>query len=273
MTSTPSLCSDADPMVADIVLDALSRHVAVDREPHPAAGARELLGDAHADPVAAPVGDHHRGADIDLVAQHLPGVDDMARSRRPRSPAGAAGRRWRRSPRRASPLAHQRGVDRGLLVTTSTPASSISRVEIGDDAAELGAARQQLRQQGLAAEPRRRPRRASPHGRARRRRPPPSCRPGRRRRPARACAAAAGLRLAIASARARSRDAGCRRSDSPAWKWPMQAWLQAMQARMSSSRPAAGLGRHLGIADHRPGHAAHVGLARRRAPARRSAAG
>ena len=25
----------------------------------------------------------------------------------------------------------------------------------------------------------------------------------------------------------------------PAWKWPMQAWLHPMQARMSSIRPAA----------------------------------
>jgi len=27
----------------------------------------------------------------------------------------------------------------------------------------------------------------------------------------------------------------------PAWKWPMQAWLQPMQARISSARPVAAL--------------------------------
>src|SRR5215468_12227365 len=27
--------------------------------------------------------------------------------------------------------------------------------------------------------------------------------------------------------------------EKPRWKWPMQAWLQAMQARMSSVRPAS----------------------------------
>src|SRR5262249_33843334 len=29
--------------------------------------------------------------------------------------------------------------------------------------------------------------------------------------------------------------------ESPSWAWPMQAWLQAMQARMSSLRPALAL--------------------------------
>ena len=47
----------------------------------------------------------------------------------------------------------------------------------------------------------------------------------------------------------------------PSWKWPMQAWLQPMQARMSSVGPALALFGHLGIADHRPRHAAHVGRA------------
>ena len=41
----------------------------------------------------------------------------------------------------------------------------------------------------------------------------------------------------------------------------MQAWLHAMQARMSSLRPLRRLVGHLRVADHRPRHAAHVGLA------------
>ena len=47
--------------------------------------------------------------------------------------------------------------------------------------------------------------------------------------------------------------------DSPSWKCPMQAWLQAMQARMSSVRAGLRLVGHFGIADHRARHAAHVG--------------
>ncbi len=39
----------------------------------------------------------------------------------------------------------------------------------------------------------------------------------------------------------------------------MQAWLQAMQARMSSSFARFRLSRHVGVADHRPRHADKIG--------------
>ncbi len=63
------------------------------------------------------------------------------------------------------------------------------------------------------------------------------------------------------SVRGRSRDAGCRRSDSPDGNGRCRPGCSAMQARMSSSLPASALPRHVGIADHGAGHADHVGRA------------
>ena len=106
---------------------------------------------------AAPVGDDDVGSDIGPAGQHLPGVDDVAVSRPPRSYG-------------------QCGLPPVAMTTASAPAASTrARVtgdcrmhchagqfhlarEVGDDAAEFGAPRQKLRQQRLAAELRSPPR-------------------------------------------------------------------------------------------------------------------
>jgi hypothetical protein len=66
---------------------------------------------------------------------------------------------------------------------------------------------------------------------------------GRRRPPARACAAGRShLAVVQFAAGFRVLDAGDRHSR---WKWPMHAWLQAMQARTLGAA-AVGLVRHCG---------------------------
>ena len=77
MTLDPELVQLARPMVAQILLQVLSRMRAGNGEAHVPALPRELLGKAHPDPVAAPVGDEHAPAGIGAALEHGPGIEHV----------------------------------------------------------------------------------------------------------------------------------------------------------------------------------------------------
>ncbi len=60
---------------------------------------------------------------------------------------------------------------------------------------------------------------------------------------------------------ARSPDAGCRRSSSPGGNGGCRPGCRRCRRGCRRRGPACGLVRHLRVGDHRPRHAAHVGLA------------
>ena len=102
------------------------------------------------DPVAAPVGDQHRGPRIGFAAQHLPGIDDVRVLRaldcRP-AWEGAGGHDD------GIRFVGGDGVEIGPTVLDDSDAGARRLAfQVGDDAAELGPPRQHLREQGLATE-------------------------------------------------------------------------------------------------------------------------
>ncbi|MNZ79298.1 hypothetical protein D3C78_978990 [compost metagenome] len=229
----------------------------VDRELHVAALARHQFGYPRANPVTAPVDHQYSTADLHFAAQHLPGVDHLdaavERQLRHEGPRAAGQHHGVR------PLGrHQPAVDAGVLHNLDAGQRQLA-CEVGDYASELGTARQLLGQQRLAAELG--ARLVEGHRMAALRRsdgclhsarpaaddhhPLASC-----RRLQRAVdQLAAGFRVLDAG----NRVAAMEMAD---------ARLVAGDAGADVVRAALlGLGRHLGIADQRAGHPAHVGLA------------
>lgn len=123
---------------------------AVDRQLHLMPGTGQTLGNAGADPVAAPVDDHHRPADLHLIAQYLPGVHHLqlttAFEMRPvRFGASGDDHHVRFF------LFDQGAIDPGVS-HHAYPGQFHFPLQIGAGAAELAAPWQQLRQQHLATQ-------------------------------------------------------------------------------------------------------------------------
>ncbi|MNK94348.1 hypothetical protein D3C87_1145470 [compost metagenome] len=230
---------------------------AVDRQLHLVPGSNQTFGDAGADPVATPVDHHHRTADPYFIAQHLPGVHHLqftaALEGWPvRLGAGGDNHHVRFF------LLHQCPVDSGIAHHAHAGQFHFP-LQVGAGTAEFAAPWQQLREQHLTAQLR--------TGFVQRHLMAALGRDGGGFHPGRATAgdhdAFALWRLsAFAEDQLapgfRVLDAGNR-----------QALVEVADARLiaGNARPhvfdAAGVGLvgHLRIADQRPGHAAHIGLA------------
>nr|CAI0335622.1 hypothetical protein SHINE37_10579 [Rhizobiaceae bacterium] len=154
----PGIGRDADTLpvqfggdvVAHVERQQLAGMGAVDGELDAAAVVDEQLGDAGADPVAAPVGDDDAAAGLDLPAQHLPGIDHLDAV--VGGDFGHVGRGTGREHDGIGLFALDQGrIDANALDHAHLRQFQFTR-KIGDDAAEFGAARQLLGEQRLAAE-------------------------------------------------------------------------------------------------------------------------
>ncbi len=137
-------------MIAHIERQGFSGSNPADGKPHRSSLLRQVFGDADADPICAPVDDHHRLAYGRLTLQHLPGIHDLQSSfLRKVRPVGFGARGDE----------HHigcRGQHRGPInacATADLHAGQLQLVlEIGDEAAEFRPPGQHLREQHLTAE-------------------------------------------------------------------------------------------------------------------------
>ena len=247
----------AGQLVAHVERQVFAAVGAVDRQLHLVPGAYQALGDAGADPVAAPVGHHDAAAQLHFIPQHLPGVHHLqvaaAFEVRPVG-LGAGGDDHVVG---VFPL-DQGAVDSGVAHHFH-PGQLHFPLQVGAGAAEFAAPGQQLRQLDLATQLRAgfvegdlvaalrgdgggfHPGRAAAHHQD-------------------AFAASAGFGLAVEQFAAGFRvlDAGDR-----------QALVEVADARLVAGDASAhvfgsaavALVGHLRVADQRAGHAAHIGLA------------
>ncbi|MNJ53932.1 hypothetical protein D3C77_493510 [compost metagenome] len=123
---------------------------AIDRQLHLVPGADQAFGDARADPVAAPVHHQYRTPERDFIAQHLPGIDDLQftptlEGRPVRLGTGGDDHQV------GLFTFHQGAIDPGVAYHLD-PGQLHFALQVGAGAAELGTARQQLRQQYLTAQ-------------------------------------------------------------------------------------------------------------------------
>ena len=140
----------AQPQIAHVAGDGFASHVPRRRQAHAAPVAGEFFGQSEADPVATPVGNCHVRANIPTALKNLPGVQDMRLVGALH--LGPANGRACGDDHAVRCFAFDRAaVDIDPQFDTDTRELHFA-LKVGDDAAELGPARQKLRQQGLPAE-------------------------------------------------------------------------------------------------------------------------
>src|SRR3954452_21415539 len=146
------LVQPADRLVADVPGDGFAGHETVDTEPDLAPLAGELFGKPEPDPVRPPVGDDNRGSDIRASFEHLPGIHTVnAVAALQGRPMGACSRRNDDSITAGLVDDGAVELDTGAHLDARTPHLAL---EIWNNAAELGAAGEELGKACLAPEPR-----------------------------------------------------------------------------------------------------------------------